>query len=76
MVREKVKVRTLESLVGKLNFLSKAVRGGRAFNRRFYDAMIGISNPDFYIRLNSAALLTLFRACSIALCFWHHNGYL
>lgn len=54
IVRKKVKVRTLESLVGKLNFFSKAVRGGRAFNRRFYDAMIGISNPDFYIRLNSA----------------------
>lgn len=54
MVRKKVKVRTLESLVEKLNFISKAVRDGRAFNRRFYDAMVGISNPDFYVRLNSA----------------------
>lgn len=52
--RKKVKRKELESLVGKLNFFSKAVRGSRAFNRRFYDALIGVANPNFKIRISKA----------------------
>ena len=35
-------------------FFSKAVRGSRAFNRRFYDAMIGVANPHYKVRVSSA----------------------
>ena len=49
--RPKTKLKALQSLVGKLNFFSKAIRGGRAFNRRFYDAMMGAEKPNHYIRI-------------------------
>ena len=52
--KKKVKKRELKSLVGKLNFFSKAVRGSRALNRRFYDAMIGVANPHYKLRVSSA----------------------
>ena len=51
---DKKKKRELESLVGKLIFFSKAVRGSRAFNRRFYDAMIVVANPHYKVRVSSA----------------------
>lgn len=54
MERSKVKLKEMESLVGKLNFFSKAIRGSRAFNRRFYDSMIGISRPNSHIRITRA----------------------
>lgn len=52
--KTKVKLKELESLVGKLNFFSKAIRGSRAFNRRFYDSMMGLSRPNSHIRLTRA----------------------
>ena len=52
--RKNVKKRELESLVGKLIFFSKAVRGSRAFNRRFYDAMILVAIPHYKVRVSSA----------------------
>ena len=39
--RKKVKLSVLQSLVGSLNFFTRVIISGRAFNRRFYDAMMG-----------------------------------
>ena len=52
--KKKVKKREFESLVGELIFFSKAVRGSWAFNRRFYDAIIGVANPLYKVRVSSA----------------------
>ena len=49
---EKTTLKELQSLVGKLNFFGKAIRGSRAFNRRFYNAMIGVSKPWHHIRIS------------------------
>lgn len=52
--RKKVKRKELEILVGKLNFCSKAVRGSRAFQRRFYDVLVGMANPNSKIKMSKA----------------------
>ena len=52
--RNKVLLKELQSLAGKLNFISRAVRGSRAFIRRFYDAMIGYTKPHHHIRLTKS----------------------
>lgn len=49
----KVTLKEMQSLVGLLNFCSRAVRSSRAFNRRFYDSMIGISKAHHFIKLNT-----------------------
>jgi hypothetical protein len=36
----KITLKDLQSLVGSLNFFSKAVRSARAFNRCFYDPTV------------------------------------
>lgn len=50
--KNKIKLSTLQSLVGKLNFFGKAIPGSRAFNRRFYNATIGPTKPSHHIRIN------------------------
>lgn len=50
--QKKITLKNLQSLVGSLNFFCKAVRGGRAFNRRFYDLTVKASMPHHKIRLN------------------------
>lgn len=37
----------IHSLVGSINFFGKALPGRRAFNRRFYNATIGITIAEF-----------------------------
>jgi len=49
---KKVNLRNLQSLVGLLNFCARAIPSVRAFNRRFFDAMSGISKKDHYIRVS------------------------
>lgn len=56
MIERKSYEETKESLVGKLKFLSKAVRGSKAFNIIFYDALNGVSNPNFKIRKSKAVI--------------------
>jgi hypothetical protein len=51
--RTKITLWDLQSLVGSLNFCSKAIPSVRAFNRRFCDAMCGINRPSHYIRVSS-----------------------
>lgn len=50
--KEKVLLSDLQAIVGKLIFFSKAMPGSRAFNRRFYNAMINFNNPCHNIRIN------------------------
>ena len=49
----KITLKDLQSLVGSLNFFSKAVRSARAFNRRFYDLTVKAKKPHHFIKLNS-----------------------
>lgn len=49
--KKKVTLKMLQSLVGSLNFCSRAIPASRAFCRRFYDAMCGISKPHHFIRV-------------------------
>lgn len=50
--REKVRLQEMQSLVGMLNFFSKAIRSSRAFIRRMYDAFRGVFKPHHHIRLS------------------------
>ena len=52
---EKVSVKTLQSLIGSLSFICKAVSPGRAFLRRLIDLSCGVKNSWYMIRLNKGA---------------------
>lgn len=52
--KKRTTLRVLQSFTGILNFCSRVIPTGRAFNRRFYDAMSGISNPRHHIRLTAS----------------------
>ncbi|KAK3097748.1 hypothetical protein FSP39_012785, partial [Pinctada imbricata] len=55
LTHNKSTLKIIMSLVGKLIFFfSKALRGSRAFNRRFYDATIGVSKPNHHIRITQS----------------------
>lgn len=49
--KSKVKLKELESLVGSLAFCARAMPGARAFCRRMYGAMSGVTQPFYYIRI-------------------------
>ncbi|XP_006823663.1 uncharacterized protein LOC102802806, partial [Saccoglossus kowalevskii] len=51
LVRKKVMLNEIQSLVGTLNFACIVVVPGRAFLRRLIDLTKGIKKPNFYIRL-------------------------
>ena len=53
--QKKITLRNLQSLLGRLNFVCKAVRPGRAFLRRLHDLARGISKPHHKIRITSGA---------------------
>ena len=53
--RKKVQLRTLQSLIGVLNFACRVIVPGRAFLRRLIDLTMGISHKDHWIRLNQEA---------------------
>ena len=57
--RKRVTLRELQSLIGTLNFACKVVTPGRPFLRRLIDLTIGISKPNYHIRLNREARLDL-----------------
>lgn len=52
--KKKVTLKFLQSLVGSLNFCSRAIPASRAFCRRFYDAMSGVTRPTHFIRVTKA----------------------
>lgn len=49
--KKKVTLKELQSLVGLLNFCTRAIPVARAFNRRFYDAMCGLFKPFHHVRV-------------------------
>ena len=57
--RKKVTLRELQSLIGMMNFACKVTVPGRPFLHRLIDLTIGISRPNFHIRLNNEARLDL-----------------
>lgn len=64
VLKEKVLLSELQAIVGKLNFSSKVIPGSRAFNRRFYNAMINLYKPYHHIRINCSMredMVTLLR---------------
>lgn len=52
LTRSKITLKELQSLAGSLAFCSKALPSARAFNRRFYGAMSGVSKPYHFIRVS------------------------
>ena len=53
LTRKKVTLKELQSLIGLLNFACSVVTPGRAFLGRLIDLTRGISQPHFFIWLNS-----------------------
>ena len=50
--KKKTTLKELQSLTGLLSFCSRAIPAARAFNRRFYDAMIGLKKHFHRVRVN------------------------
>ena len=55
LVHKKITLRQLQSIIGSLNFVCKAVTPGRCFLRRLVDLTIGVSKPHHRIRLGVGA---------------------
>jgi hypothetical protein len=49
--RQSVKLREMQSLLGSLNFICRAIAPGRPFCRRLIDSTCGISKPYHHIRI-------------------------
>jgi hypothetical protein len=54
-----VTLKELQSLIGSLNFLCRAVKPGRPFCRRLINATCGVKSPHHHIRLNTGMRLDL-----------------
>lgn len=52
--KKKMTLKELQSLVGSLNFCSRAIPCASAFNRRFYDATVGLTNPRHHLRISAS----------------------
>ena len=52
---KRVKLRSLQSVLGRLNFTLSVVIPGRAFLRRLYNLTMGIKKPYHYVRLTATA---------------------
>lgn len=59
LAHRKITLVALQSLVGSLNFLCRAISPGRAFLRRLISLSKGIAKPHFKIRLSAGAKLDL-----------------
>ena len=53
--KKKITLRSLQSLIGLLDFVCIVICPGRAFLRRLIDLTLNVSNPFHKIRLNSEA---------------------
>lgn len=51
---KKVSLKQMQSLCVSLNFVAKALPGGRTFCRRFYNATIGIRKSHFMIKVTNS----------------------
>ena len=54
-VKNKATKHELQSLIGKLNWAAKVIKGGRTFLRRLIDLMCTLKKKHHHIRLNSNA---------------------
>lgn len=50
--QERITLKNLQSLVGSLNFFSRAIPSARAFNRRFYDLTVKAKKPYHFIKIS------------------------
>lgn len=69
---KKVTLKELQALVGLLNFCTRAIPVARAFNRRFYDAMTGITKSFHHVRVSSFMKADIHTWISF---LDHFNGY-
>ena len=46
------RMKEFQQIAGKLNWATSVVLPGRAFNQRLFDAIRGISNPVYFVKLN------------------------
>ena len=53
MAKRSTTKRDLESLVGKLNFATRVVFGGRTFLRRMIDIVNHMQRPHHHVRINA-----------------------
>lgn len=51
LLRQKITLKELQSIIGTLSFACAVVLPGRAFLRRLIDLTIGVAKPFYYIRL-------------------------
>ena len=57
--KTKVTLRQIQSLIGSLNFVCRAIAPGRAFTRRLIGLTKGVQNPHHKVRISSGAKLDL-----------------
>ena len=69
--KKKLTLRELQSLLGSLNFICKAVRPGRAFLRRLFDLTSGVLKPHHRVRFSLGARADLLAWRQF---FSHFNG--
>ena len=69
--RPKASLVQIQSLVGSLNFVCKAVAPGRAFLRRLIALTVGLKQPHHKVRLSQGAKLDLVMWLSF---LQHYNG--
>ena len=62
--KNKISLKELQSLCGKLQFATSIIRSGKAFLRRLYEIQIGIKQPFHYIRITKEVKQDL--------SLWHH----
>ena len=48
----RMQLRTLQSLIGSLNFMCRAISPGRPFCRRLINATCGLNQPHHFLRIN------------------------
>ena len=59
LAKNKITLRELKSLIGKLQFCTIVVQHGTAFLRRLHDLTVGINKPFHFVRLSKGTKLDL-----------------
>ena len=73
--KKRTTLREMQSFTGILNFCSRVIPSGRAFNRRFYDVMSGVLNPKHHIRITLSLkedlkVWLMFLECFNGICYF------
>lgn len=67
----KTKLKTMQSLIGSLNFCCRAIVPGRPFCRRLINSICGLTKPYHHLRVNKGIRLDLAMWLEF---FKHYNG--